>query len=37
MPSINVDALAVVVVRVPNYSALTPAERAETDRGIAVD
>src|SRR5512142_1163444 len=32
MPSINVDALATVVVRVPNYSALTPAERAEIIR-----
>lgn len=32
MPSINVDALASVVVRVPNYSALTPAERAEIIR-----
>jgi DNA-binding CsgD family transcriptional regulator len=32
MPSINVDEFASVVVRVPNYSALTPAERAEIIR-----
>ena len=32
MPYINVDALASVVVRVPNYHALTPAERAEIIR-----
>jgi DNA-binding CsgD family transcriptional regulator len=29
MPSIDTDALASVVVRVPNYPTLTPAERAE--------
>jgi DNA-binding CsgD family transcriptional regulator len=32
MPSVNVDALAGIVIRVPNYSVLTPAERAEIIR-----